>query len=226
MSEEFVNKVTLEYLVNKEYNITLKASKNVNKKDKKFYRKRIFNLTKELLSNEEPSNLLPDVKYAFDNYMKHCINYFKVIDCSDILQEDYKEINGFECNDNAHFDESIQQTQDDANKLMMRSINIQSTTLDKFIKRTVKKDTTIMPQQKDIDLSNPDLKLKGVKKKKNLTNKYEDTKEITQEIYKKDEEQTKNENKDGTKDGTKDGGSKDGRKETHEGKEKNATKEY
>ena len=68
MSEEFVNKVTLEYLVNKEYNVTLKSSKtNVNKKDKKFYRKRIFNLTKELLSNEEPANLLPDVKHAFED---------------------------------------------------------------------------------------------------------------------------------------------------------------
>ena len=66
MSDEFVNKVTLEYLVNKEYNnVRLKASK-VNKKDKKFYRKRVFNLSKELLSNEEPQNLSPDVKDAFD----------------------------------------------------------------------------------------------------------------------------------------------------------------
>jgi len=205
MSEEFVNKVTLEYLVNKDYNVTLKTSKNnVNKKDKKFYRKRIFNLTKELLSNEEPANLLPDVKHAFDNYMNHCIHYFKVIDCSDILQEDYKDIALEGCD--GDFDENSQQTQDEANKLMMRSINIQSTTLDKFIKRTVKKDTTIMPQQKDVDLSNPDLKLKGVKKKKNLTNTYEDTKEITQETYKKDEEQPKNENKDGAKDGGENGG--------------------
>ena len=224
MSEEFVNKVTLEYLVNKEYNVTLKSSKNnVNKKDKKFYRKRIFNLTKELLSNEEPANLLPDVKHAFDNYMKHCIHYFKVIDCSDILQEDYKDITCIEFGD-ADFDENSQQTQDEANKLMMRSINVQSTTLDKFIKRTVKKDTTIMPQQKDVDLSNPDLKLKGVKKKKNLTNTYEDTKEITQETHKKDEEQTKNENnaKDGAKNGRKNerkNGSKDGIKKTDETKE-------
>lgn len=194
MSEEFLNKVTLEYLTNKEYNVTHKTRNAVNKKDKKFYRKRIFNLTKELLSNEEPTTLLPDVKYAFDNYMKHCIHYFKVIDCSDILQEDYKDITKVEFGD-ADFDESIQQTQDEANKLMMRSINIQSNTLDKFITRTVKKDATIMPQQKDVDLKNPDLKLKGVKKKKNITNTYEDTKEIPQEIpqeiQKNDDEQTK-----------------------------------
>jgi len=190
MSEEFINKVTLEYLVNKEYNVTHKTRNDVNKKDKKFYRRRIFNITKELLSNEEPSDLLPEVKHAFDNYMKHCIHYFKVIDCSDILQEDYKDITKVEFCD-ADCDESSQQTQDEANKLMMRSINIQTNTLDKFITRTVKKDTTIMPQQKDVDLKNPDLKLKGVKKKKNITNTYEDTKEIPQEIQKKDDEQTK-----------------------------------
>ena len=61
---------------------------------------------------------------------------------------------------------------------MMRSINIQSTTLDKFIKRTVKKDTVVLPQQKEVDLSNPELKLKGVKKKKNITNKYEENKKF------------------------------------------------
>lgn len=231
MSEEFVNKVTLEYLVNKEYNITHKTSNKVNKKDKKFYRKRIFNLTKELLSNEEPPNLSPDVKHAFDNYVNHCIHYFKVIDCSDILQEDYKDITGFDFGE-TDCDESIQQTQDEANKLMMRSINIQSTTLDKFIKRTVKKDTTIMPQQKDVDLSNPDLKLKGVKKKKNITNTYEDTKEIPQETPKKDNEQTKNENKDGGKDGAKDGaknGTKDGAKDGEskdEGSNKSSTQKH
>ena len=92
MSEEFVNQVTLEYLVNKEYNVAPNLKNNVNKKDKKFYRKRVFNLTKELLSNEEPSHLFPDVKQAFDNFTNHCINYFKAIDCSDILQEDYKDI--------------------------------------------------------------------------------------------------------------------------------------
>ena len=176
MSEEFVNQVTLEYLVNKEYNLTIKPGNNVNKKDKKFYRKRVFNLTKELLSNEEPSDLLPDVKKAFDNYMNHCINYFKAIDCSDILQEDYRDMsmNSLLYN-SADLTESTQ-IQDDANKLMMRSINIQPSTLDKFIKRTVKKETIVLPQQKDVNLSNPELKLKGVKKKKNITSMYEENK--------------------------------------------------
>lgn len=189
MSEEFVNKVTLEYLVNKDYNVTVKTSK-VDKRDKKFYRKRIFNLTKEILSNEEPADVLPDVKHAFDNYVKHCINYFKAIDCSDILQEDYKDMS---MNNLCNATELLEsnQIQEDANKLIMRSVNIQSSTLDKFIKRTVKKETVVLPQQKEVDLKNPELKLKGVKKKKNITNKYEEIVE-----NKKQEDQTKDQTKD------------------------------
>ena len=155
--------------MNKEYNVAPNLKNNVNKKDKKFYRKRVFNLTKELLSNEEPSHLFPDVKQAFDNFTNHCINYFKAIDCSDILQEDYKDIsmnhllyNADEFKpflfENAHSGafssaesdcatrifnarrcKESAQIQDDANKLMMRSINIQPSTLDKFITRRVKK---------------------------------------------------------------------------------------
>jgi hypothetical protein len=185
MSEEFVNKITLEYLVNREYNVTIKTSK-VDKKDKKFYRKRIFNLTKEILSNEEPADVLPDVKHAFDNYVRHCVNYFKTIDCSDILQEDYKDMSMNNLCNSTDLLES-NQIQEEANKLMMRSINIQSSTLDKFIKRTVKKETVVLPQQKEVDLKSPELKLKGVKKKKNITNKYEEIVE-----NKKQEDQTKN----------------------------------
>jgi hypothetical protein len=48
-------------------------------------------------------------------------------------------------------------------------------TLDKYVKRTTtkKKEEIILPKQKDIDLTNPELKTKGLKKK-NITNKYEE----------------------------------------------------
>ena len=63
-----------------------------NKKDQKFYRKRILNLTKELLYQEEnidestnqiisDSSLVitpsQDVYYTFNQYIKTCIEYFK-----------------------------------------------------------------------------------------------------------------------------------------------------
>ena len=67
MSEAFLNQVTLDCLLNKNmYNKHLLAErkKTTNKRDKKFYKRRIFDLTKELLiSKEEPDNLFPDVKF-------------------------------------------------------------------------------------------------------------------------------------------------------------------
>ena len=62
---------------------------NEKQKDKKFYRKRINNLTRELLLNEQDIHVFPDVIFAFDNYIKNCISYFKIIDENDIIQQDY-----------------------------------------------------------------------------------------------------------------------------------------
>ena len=93
MSEALINQITLNCLMNKkqyEKYVANQVSKSVNEEEKKFYRKRIYCLTKELLlSKEEPPNLLPDVKYAFDNYIKSCIHFFKVSDSNDILQQEY-----------------------------------------------------------------------------------------------------------------------------------------
>jgi hypothetical protein len=120
------------------------------------------------LSNEEPADVLPDVKHAFDNYVRHCVNYFKTIDCSDILQEDYKDMSMNNlCNSTDCVPCLLEsnQIQEEANKLMMRSINIQSSTLDKFIKRTVKKETVVLPQQKEVDLKKSRVEIKGCEEK-------------------------------------------------------------
>jgi len=100
MSDAFVNQVTLDCLLNKhqyEKYVSNKISKDVDKKEKKFYRKRILNLTKDLLASEpEVTNLLPDVNYAFDNYVRACIHSFKVLDSNDIIQSEYENIKKIE----------------------------------------------------------------------------------------------------------------------------------
>jgi hypothetical protein len=151
-----------------------------NKKDKRFYKKRIYDLTKQLLSNEQPSTLFPDVRNTFDNYIKTCISYFKVIDTSDIIQEDYDDLlgpinNATSVNNVAGVD-NIDNI-DEVNKLMMRSIKImEPNALEKLVKRTIikKEKEPIIPQQKDINLKDPILKNKGIRKKKNITNKYDE----------------------------------------------------
>ena len=216
MSDAFVNQVTLDCLLNKhqyEKYISKKISKDVDKKEKKFYRKRIFNLTKDLLASESEdtvTNLLPDVKYAFDNYVRACIHSFKVLDSSDIIQSEYEtikkieksreeklneecvnheyEINKTTENENenkAETDEECKNIKDkqSADNILARSnIRIINPSLDSFIKVKMPqmRDEMILPKQKEINLNEPSLKTKGIE------NKYIDKKKNISNIYEDD----------------------------------------
>jgi hypothetical protein len=189
MSQAFVDQVTLDCLLNKSlFNNQVKNKKAqcVNKEDKKFYKKRIYNLFKEMLINKvEPEDLFPDVKYAYDNFINASINYFKTIDSTDLLQEEYKTLDEQEAiniNDIPELGEDIDV--EEADKLMMRSIKITTQTLDKYVKRksTKPEEKLILPKQKEVNLMDPELKVKGLQsnnnnnniKKKNITNKYDE----------------------------------------------------
>jgi hypothetical protein len=185
MSEAFVNQVTLDCLLNKhqyEKYISKKVSKEVDKKDKIFYKKRIISLTKDLLSTEdEIPSLLPDVKYSFDNYIKACIHSFKVLDNNDIIQSEYDNIKKIEeseatkessesnettSEDNAPVEESENKKQQTADNMLIRSnIRIINPSLDSFIKVKMPQmnEDIILPKQKEINLTNPSLKTKGIK---------------------------------------------------------------
>ena len=182
MSDAFVNQVTLDCLLNKEMfnkHVKNQKSKSINKEERKFYKKRIYNLFKELLiTKEEPEDLLPDVKYAYDNFIYSCIHYFKTIYNNDLNQEEYKNLNNEEpdISNIPELNDNNLKTEEEANKLLMRSIKITTPPLDKFVKRKTTKveEQIIMPKQKEINLSDPELKLKGINKKKNITNKYDE----------------------------------------------------
>jgi len=181
-SNDLINKITLDYLLNTEqYGKCVKEkATQINKKDKKFYRKRIFNLFKELLTTSKISeNLSPDVIYTFDNFLNASVNYFQTLDKTDILQEDYKFINDISNNDTSNIVVENSQTIESANKLVMRSIKINL--LDQFVTKKVSKPKLlILPKQREINLSTPDLKIKGVPKK-NITNKYDENKDAKTE---------------------------------------------
>ena len=92
MSTGIIDQITLECLMNKDTynkimaNKTLVAKKN---QDKEFYHNRILHLFEQLMTNTQPEGMMQDVTYAFENYVKTCIRYFKIIDESDIIQQDY-----------------------------------------------------------------------------------------------------------------------------------------
>ena len=170
MSEAFVNQVTLDCLLNKQmYNSQIKSkkSKQINKEERKFYRKRSFNLFKELINGNEPENLSPDIKYAYDNFINTTIQYFKTIDNNDIIQSEYKDvIFSLDNSSNSLIDSSANLKTEilDADLLLTRSIKLEVPTLDKYVTRirTKKKGEIIMPKQKEINLNDPQLKNKGI----------------------------------------------------------------
>lgn len=176
MNNSYVNQITLDCLLNREImgkHIMEQREKQINREDLQFYRKRIFNLFKEMISNNLTDEISPDVKYAYNTFVKSAINYFKIVDNNDLLQEEYKDlkIDG-ECENIIDASSNL----DEANKLMMRSVKMDVPTLDKYVKRTSnkKQEKIILPKQREVDIKNPELKNKGLK----ISNEIKDNNEI------------------------------------------------
>lgn len=180
MSDALVNQITLDCLLNKEMYKGVKGKKTtqINKEDRKFYRKRIFNLFKEIINNNSPEELTLDIKYAYDNFVETSIQYFKTIDSNDIIQSEYIDIIQSEHSDIINnFSQDTSSNSIDllhADRLMMRSIKIGDLTLDKYVKKknTIKNDQFSLPKQKEINLRVSELKNKGIKD--NINNIYEE----------------------------------------------------
>lgn len=183
MSDSLINQITLDCLMNKKQYakyVSAKISKSINKTDKKFYRKRIINLAREMIVADDISlnilNVLPDVKYAFDNYVNSCIHYFKLLDTNDIVQDEYKDYNFQKDELMKEANETLENHEINdlvnVDNLLAREIKLPSASLNSFVKKK-QKGPMFIPQQKEIDLSNPVLKNKGIVKKKNKNIVYE-----------------------------------------------------
>ena len=185
MSQSFVDQITLDFLLNKEVmgkHVMKQREKQIDKQDFQFYKKRILHLFEELISNDYTEDLSPDVKYAYDTFIKTSINYFKIVDNNDLLQEEYKDLDFLpELSDNENDNHNLDISGNfmEADKLMMRSVKM-DLPLDKYVKQSSNKtrdNNVILPKQREVDLMNPELKNKGIKdieEKKNITIIYED----------------------------------------------------
>jgi hypothetical protein len=174
--DRIITQITLDCLLNKEQYMkylnasTFKALES-SKRDRKFYKRRILQMARDLLLSDE-INAPNDMLFAFDHFARICISYFKMIDKTDILQTDYPPIV------NEQIVSELPPFKDSAESLM-RSIKINAITMDKFVKRTSTATTIkpVIPQMKDINLKDPELRNKGIRKKNNINNKYEDSSE-------------------------------------------------
>ncbi len=166
---------------------SIKPVVTVNKNDKRFYRKRIYDLTKISLSSDAKP-LPSDIQTALDHYINACIDHFKMSDISDINQGDYDQLS------NDTIPNCVEPMNENADKLMMRQVNIKKSSLDAFVTKTTKKKPILLPRTKDINLKDPNLMNKGISKKKNITSKYEET-NGTETIIQKEEPTQENKKK-------------------------------
>ena len=171
MDQFDLKSASLTYLTNPVYQQIIKQQKELkstsNKSDIKFYRKRITALTKDMLKGEIPENTY--IKTIYENYVNALIKYFKMLDTSDIIQQQH---NNVEQSAEIHVDnhdtlDAIKEvTIDKMDDLLMRKIS-GPTTLDNYVIKTqhATEDTRIIPVMLDINLKEPGLKTKGVKEK-------------------------------------------------------------
>ncbi len=172
MSQSYINQLTIDCLVNKEMinsHINKKQTNKELREEIKFYKKRTYNLFKELISGNTPEDLLPDVKYAYDNFVKSTIHYFKTIDNNDIIQAEYDGFESTSVEPVYDLSENTTLRSVEADKLLMRSVKVDlPPTLDKYITKTIiqkKEAETIFPKQKEINLLDPKFQTKGLKEK-------------------------------------------------------------
>ena len=147
MSNSYVDQVTLDCLLNKAImgNYVMKQKeKQIHKEELEFYKERLSKLFHQLISYEAPEDLPPDIKYTYHTFVKSTIDYFKTVDNNDMLQEEYKYID-MDDTDNMdnmeEFPDDIKESVncDEANKLLMKSVKMDVSTLDKYVtKKSIK----------------------------------------------------------------------------------------
>ena len=173
----------------------------VLRRDKKFYKKRIIAMVKDILNNTVNSNSdspIDDIIInAFNTFSRLCISHFKFKDTMDNIQGDYKGMDfkndlnlgldlGLDSNIAGGADgiDSIvdnTNTINEANKLFMKQVDKKVITMDNFVIKTspLPEDEMIIPKTKDFNLKDPKYKKKDIKKSNRDHMKGKSSDEIT-----------------------------------------------
>ena len=161
--EQYINSITLEYLLNPCLYEKINHQKNTNDKlvfkDIIFYRKRICQVTKEMCKGEYINETF---KTMFLNYAHSIVYYLKQLDEKDILQSDYTNLNLKVTNPMIN---DISNNYEDINELLINKPQCINN-LDNFVKKiNVHIPDKILPQRRIANINDPALKKKGLKKK-------------------------------------------------------------
>ena len=153
--------IDLMYLTN--INNVNKSSTDFNiidRKDLEFYKKRIFQMCKDLLRSKK---ITPNVNDAFDQFCINAIEHFKIIDKTEIIQNQYKNITSLPKQES-----TVDILDENLDEIMFKKIDQKKgITMDKFvINNVIKKNDMIIPKQKafnlkDIKYQEKDVKIKS-----------------------------------------------------------------
>lgn len=183
-----VDHVTLDLMVNQpQYERYLRANEaDLNgkyEKAKRFYKKRIVEMTRDLLKGETVNDIF--VLQAFEAFAKSCITYFRNKDKNDTLQEEHMAEcvaighlpsiveESMEVNDEDDEDAEPNPSLSDSTKRKLEILmsfdkhKVTVPTLDTFvIKTTPAVNNNVMasiPHMKEINLDDPKFKTKDIK---------------------------------------------------------------
>ena len=178
--QQDLDNITLQFFANSLYNINLeKTDSSFSLQEKKFYKKRIISLTKQMLKENYPTKALQNIH---TNYINEIIDYIKQTDTNDILQENYKNIDK---NKNNNKDKDKDTNTNISNNKDTTSIDITNTTVSMFKQNKIDKNRIVtldnfvkhlsnkldpnlenIPRIRNINIKTEAHKIKGLVKKK------------------------------------------------------------
>lgn len=174
-----IDSLSIEYFSNSHYQNKKQHNNEktckVSQEDKEFYKKRIINEIKDMLKTNKSSYENEHLYEYFDNFIFQLVEHFKFIDKKDIIQSEYDNIQDDNIqNINIQSDSSFNMINNDIN-LIAKKQETKVLTIDNFVTKKMNKpkNKQTLPQKIDVNLKDPALKKKGIKKKKKDKNKEE-----------------------------------------------------
>lgn len=155
-----LNLIDLQYLTNPDKLTKLMQKKDlqqISRNDLDFYKKRIFQLTKDMLRGEKINT---KVNKAFVNYAQICIDHFKFMDKMELIQNDYKDIKSPVNKKNTF-------NMKNSNSMMLRKKKPYRPRITDNIKIKSTRINTppVIPKTRNFNLKDPKFREKGLKKK-------------------------------------------------------------
>ena len=155
-----LNLIDLQYLTNPDKLTKLMQKKDlqqISRNDLDFYKKRIFQLTKDMLRGEKINT---KVNKAFVNYAQICIDHFKFMDKMELIQNDYKDIKSPVNKKNIF-------NMKNSNSMMLRKKKPYRPKITDNIKIKSTRINTppVIPKTRNFNLKDPKFREKGLKKK-------------------------------------------------------------